>query len=290
MTRYIKTKDGKFAGSIGAGKTNIPRPAPAKPVSAELTDDELASIGLGASHEARHSATSLTTTIPEAHSMLDAMVDHHDDATVANTWLDNVHENPFEHDHMEVAVSIERVRRDLALARLHLEADTTPASVEDIYADNLHQRAHTAWTQVNELHDVLESSERIDRQAWVSLDAAQEICHSPVFQQGLRDVDSLSDHEQAEFAVNTSQVSLLVKHARANTDPDSGGVMQLPGGIGVLSQAACLGSELDETRELLSSRTISPFAQASPKVTNALGHIRDAHAAHFDLPWNMTGH
>lgn len=29
MTRYIKGKDGKFAGSIGSGKTRVPTPAPA---------------------------------------------------------------------------------------------------------------------------------------------------------------------------------------------------------------------------------------------------------------------
>lgn len=35
MTKYIKTKDGKFAGSIGEGKTAVPSTAPLSPTPVE---------------------------------------------------------------------------------------------------------------------------------------------------------------------------------------------------------------------------------------------------------------
>jgi len=41
MTRYIKTKDGKFAGSIGAGTTNTPSPAPSALIPASTSTDSL---------------------------------------------------------------------------------------------------------------------------------------------------------------------------------------------------------------------------------------------------------
>jgi len=40
MTKYIKGKDGKFAGSIGDGKTNVPTPAPATVSKAEQKRQE----------------------------------------------------------------------------------------------------------------------------------------------------------------------------------------------------------------------------------------------------------
>lgn len=36
MTKYIKGKDSKFAGSIGAGKSNVPKSAPTIPAAASL--------------------------------------------------------------------------------------------------------------------------------------------------------------------------------------------------------------------------------------------------------------
>lgn len=50
-TNYIKGKDGKFAGSIGAGKTSVPTPAPMSPVappsSTAITNPEPKNVFLG---------------------------------------------------------------------------------------------------------------------------------------------------------------------------------------------------------------------------------------------------
>lgn len=40
MTKYIKTKDGKFAGSIGAGKSTVPTAAPALPTTGVLAGEK----------------------------------------------------------------------------------------------------------------------------------------------------------------------------------------------------------------------------------------------------------
>lgn len=76
MTKYIKNKDGKFAGSIGSGKTSVPTTAPTAPVAAAPA--ETSAVDVQAVYSQYQSTAHAPTHVP-----MDNVWEIHEDSDVS---------------------------------------------------------------------------------------------------------------------------------------------------------------------------------------------------------------
>jgi hypothetical protein len=295
MVKYIKGKNGKFAGSIGDGKNRIPQSMTIPSIEDDSLDDFTVRMGLNNYFEAFVTSNQKIPTMNEGQKLLSSMAEHGSDVpNDLESWFEHFGNDGSDQQVWESnAKSIATVRQDLAIARLHLnsalsEKTLSPEEIEHSYNTALQRRGKTVMNLVANLNKKMGTTtpqQQFEDETLDALHSVSEIMASPEYLRGIDNIESLDNNEKAHFSVLISEARLICRQVEESSYPDSKGYLSLPTGVNPLISATALQEEISETQRTLNKCSAREINGSNENLTNALTRIKNAHSAHYQLAW-----
>lgn len=304
MARYIKGKDGKFAGSIGTGKIKTPQPAPKIPALTgsyfrsynTALDAELADIGLTTS-TVHHDGGAHVRSITDAPALLDDMSQQLPTGEhVLDTYPPITSDREqFEENIIAESAAVEKVRVHLFYAHEHLSAETyrQDSDPREVYVADTREHAdqvaqmYIATAQDGETFMYAQSKHTSQSRAVdYHLERAATWLTSTDFHAGVdasTDLDALT-----EYRARTQWSRFHIRQARAHLDSQDStsgadGFTTPPVSAFLASTHSAAGHELHRLRGLVKlTTTLSGKADSHHKKL-AMTHLQQAQNAIYAL-------